>query len=172
MSDWQYFPLWWNCHDFAIRLAYLIVANSPNAEKSENILTQFLISLKKSLIDRVMEKTFRFGSNAVLSCFAGICILGGIFPSAVLFGTWCTTLFGVAKLDCMVTEGRSRFAAYNESLQGDFPQLARLHRKLFRGLDKLAKDRGSNRSNGSNSRHVEWSSGRSSGLSRSRRNHT
>lgn len=177
MADWQYFALWWNCHDLAIRLAYLIVANnSPKAKESERILTQFLINLKKSLIDRVLKRASQLGWKAILTCFVGIGVLGAIFPpaaagEAVLFATWCAALFGDKTVEDMVTEGQSQFADYNERLQRDFPSLETLHRNLFRGLAILAKEGSLNKSNGPKNRPGQWTRHRSSGISSSRSNH-
>jgi hypothetical protein len=176
MSRWKYFPLWWNCHDLAIRLAYLIIANkSSKAEKSERILTHFLISLKKSLIDRVVKKAEQFGWKAVVSCWVGIGILGLLFPPAAvgetaLFVTWCATLFGAQAIRNKVTEGSSEFAIYNERLQHDFPSLATLHRKLSKGLSELAEERREDESHASKRRPVEGISTWSSGISSSRSN--
>jgi len=169
MSGWQYLPFWWNCHDFAIRLAYLMVTdNGDESQGSKNLLAHFLVQIKRSMI-LLVRKAIRVGNMAIVSCFAGIAILGSIFPpalpgSAALFTTWCVTLFGVQKMQDIVMEGTSEFEEYNKKLQQCFPSLGKLHEKLRTGLSKMINEHSSVAKTDTTSRSVPGSRSRAKNL--------
>ncbi|KAK9443979.1 hypothetical protein VB005_02505 [Metarhizium brunneum] len=51
-QDWEYYPVWWNCQDFAIRLAYLLLkANKEACETLVRLAREF----RQQIVERIAE---------------------------------------------------------------------------------------------------------------------
>ncbi|KAK2125196.1 hypothetical protein NOF04DRAFT_1280789 [Fusarium oxysporum II5] len=124
-QDWTYMPIFWNCHDLAIRLAYIIVRPSMHVIR---ILKGLMISLR-----RACNKEIKWDSTAGKVSFGGwgVAALGGIAsvpPLAMagigVFMVGCSALFfgGVA----VSAKERARYQ-FMKKLEEKFPQLKSLH---------------------------------------------
>ncbi|KIX98876.1 uncharacterized protein Z520_05337 [Fonsecaea multimorphosa CBS 102226] len=135
MTGWEYFSLWWNCHDLAIRLAYLIVSDKSNEPQSpRRFLAKLLVRLKNDMLQAVRH-AISIGHGAILPCIGGIMTFGAFFLP-VVSATWIAILLGVQCLEEVGTQGMDKCREYIKRLQEDFPSLDELHKGLYKELSK------------------------------------
>ncbi|KAL4967115.1 uncharacterized protein BDV14DRAFT_32080 [Aspergillus stella-maris] len=124
-QDWQYMPVFWNCHDLAIRLTHLVITPSKDA-------VTFLRNLMYSLVRAYNKEVGWFE----IRCWFGLggwctAVAGGIacFPpmsavgGAVFMAGWATGFVGTFVNDAKV---KKKFA-YMRKLEERFPVLKSLH---------------------------------------------
>lgn len=119
-------PIFWNCHDLAIRLAYIIV------QPSMDVITS-LKSLMMSL-HRAYHREFNWISATMKVTLGGwgACFVGGLAsaPTLAIVGAgvfmvgWCGCFFGGFVKDSK-ERARHKFMI---NLEKKFPQLVSLHR--------------------------------------------
>jgi hypothetical protein len=124
-KDWTYMPVFWNCHDLAIRLAHIIV--EPSMEVI-NSLKRLMILLR-----RACNKEVNWHSAAGKLCVGGwgALALGGLasIPPLAAVGTgvfmigWSTGFFGGFVSD---SKEKARYQ-FMLKLEERFPQLRSLH---------------------------------------------
>ncbi|KAL8391958.1 hypothetical protein RB595_002246 [Gaeumannomyces hyphopodioides] len=98
--DWVYLPFWWNCQDFAIRLAYVI---QPTAN-ARRLLRRMICDLKLDMMERVIGKR-----DELLGWYGG-------------FG-----LLIRARFHQLDSERRTLSETYMRRLEGRFPSLESFH---------------------------------------------
>ncbi|UPK97553.1 hypothetical protein LCI18_008488 [Fusarium solani-melongenae] len=123
--DWTYMPLFWNCHDLAIRLAYIIVRPSMDGIR---ILKRLMISLRQACY-----KEINWNSTAGKVCLGGwgagaLGALASLPPLAiagagVFMVGWSVGFFGVFAVSAKEKQ-RHQFMI---KLEEKFPQLRSLH---------------------------------------------
>ncbi|KAF4499914.1 hypothetical protein FAGAP_3915 [Fusarium agapanthi] len=124
-EDWTYMPIFWNCHDLAIRLAYIIVRPSIHVIQ---ILQGLMISL-----DQACGKEIQWDSTTDKVCVSGmgVAYLGTFVsvPPLAMAGVgvfmvgWSIGFFGVFAVNAKV---RARYK-FMSKLEEKFPQLKYLH---------------------------------------------
>ncbi|KAF4953182.1 hypothetical protein FGADI_6157 [Fusarium gaditjirri] len=124
-QDWTYMPVFWNCHDLAIRLAYIIVQPSIDVVR---ILKRLMRSLRQACY-----KEIKWDSTAGNVCVGGwgVAALGGLasVPPLAMAGVavfmigWSVGFFGGFAVSAK-EKARYRFMI---KLEEKFPQLKSLH---------------------------------------------
>jgi hypothetical protein len=119
-------PIFWNCHDLAIRLAYIIVQPSID-------VIQVLKGIMRSL-HQACNKEIKWDHTAGSVCVSGwgVAALGGIasVPPLAMAGFcvfmvgWSVGFFGGIAVNAKV---RARYK-FMIKLEEKFPQLKSLHR--------------------------------------------
>ncbi|PNP74348.1 hypothetical protein FNYG_12397 [Fusarium nygamai] len=124
-EDWAYMPIFWNCHDLAIRLAYIIVRPSTHVIR---VLKGLMRSLR-----RACNKEIKWDHTAGSVCVGGwgVAALGGIasVPPLAMAGIgvfmvgWSVGFFGGIAVN-VKENARYKFMI---KLEEKFPQLKSLH---------------------------------------------
>lgn len=123
--DWKYMPVFWNCHDLAIRLAHLIVPPSLDA-------VRFLRRLMALLHRAYLEEINWFSTAAKVSaCGWGAGAVGTVvaIPPLAAVGAgvfmvgWSVGFFGSFVHDFKVSARNG----YMRKLEERFPALKALH---------------------------------------------
>ncbi|KAF5602439.1 uncharacterized protein FSUBG_7746 [Fusarium subglutinans] len=124
-EDWTYMPIFWNCHDLAIRLAYIIVRPSRHVIR---VLKRLMILLRQAC-----HKEIKWDHTAGNVCVGGwgVAALGGMAsvpPLAMVgFGVfmvgWSVGFFGGIAVH---VKEKARYEFMNK-LEEKFPQLKFLH---------------------------------------------
>jgi hypothetical protein len=124
--DWTYMPIFWNCHDLAIRLAHIIVQPSTRVIRG---LKDLMLSLQQAYHTEI-----NWSEKAGNACVGGwgAAFVGGVaaVPPLIVAGAcvfmagWSVVFFGsfvhTSKL-------RTRYK-FMIKLEERFPQLRSLHR--------------------------------------------
>ena len=133
-EDWDYLPLWWNCHDFAIRLAFLIAG-----KEALHLLRWIMTRLSKILKSEVEKWDYRFTSGAVVGwggCATTILLeagLGVVCPPLAL-GAWSLGFFSGVAATIHSTKNKGKWWEQKErmtALEKKFPQLTQLHKNVL-----------------------------------------
>lgn len=124
-QDWTYMPVFWNCHDLAIRLAYIIVRPSMDVIM---ILKRLMMSLRQACY-----KEINWSSTAGKVCIGGwgAAAIGGLasVPPLAIAGVgvfmvgWTVGFFGGFAVSAK-EKARYQFMI---KLEEKFPQLKSLH---------------------------------------------
>jgi hypothetical protein len=125
-----------------VRLAYLLVAGDPRTPKSKEVLTSFLVSLKRSLIERVISKLEKVKFTAVLTGFGVLCFLGMPCPPACVgmlspAPIWGGIAAAAAGANYTAERGAEEIRKYMAQIQERFPILERLHDEVGKTFDNM-----------------------------------
>jgi hypothetical protein len=118
-------PIYWNCHDLAIRLAYILVRPSVDVIK---MLKKLTLTLHQACGDEINlgPKVVKAGAGgwgaAVLGGFAGVPPLAMAGAGVFLIG-WSVRVFGGLAI---LIKQRTRHQ-FMIKLEEKFPQLKSLH---------------------------------------------
>jgi hypothetical protein len=128
-DGWPYDALWWNCHDFAIRLAYLIVG-----DEALHILRSILKALRYQVQS---EMSFKKDQSAVKWTF-GLGYTGAILMTIPPLAPVGSIILGLGLLSWgigTVSRSRDRNSKWTSrsnmaAIEAKFPQLIQLHEPI------------------------------------------
>ncbi|OCK84847.1 hypothetical protein K432DRAFT_422257 [Lepidopterella palustris CBS 459.81] len=130
---WIYLPLWWNCHDLAIRLAYLLVHASDAATNLLKTLLHFLQIARFNEVSGKFAltgfKIFVGGWTTCAGSAIAAALLGPLGPVVTAVGlTASISGWSLGFVSEMVNMARnSQRKNFETALEKRFPQLRLLH---------------------------------------------
>ncbi|KAK2616803.1 hypothetical protein QQS21_000180 [Conoideocrella luteorostrata] len=117
--DWAYMPVFWNCHDFAIRLAYIIV---PRSKDVIDRLQELMVALRWAYhgeIYRVYKGITKYGGGAatlgIVAGMSSFALLGGAAIVGLIIGENVMNSQQTIREKCII------------SLEKQYPELWLLH---------------------------------------------
>ncbi|KAL6819045.1 hypothetical protein V8C40DRAFT_252331 [Trichoderma camerunense] len=125
-QDWKYMPVYWNCHDLAIRLAYIIIHPSMDVLR---ILKELMMLLHRACYNEMgwdSSTVFNVGvSGWTAAALGGLVSVPplAIAGAGVFMAAWSVGFFGGF---AVMAKRRARYQ-FMIKLEEKFPQLRLLH---------------------------------------------